>query len=98
ENDYAGEDQLTFVALGPNEEARGYRLVYDLPTPQLLAREIQAVQKSAPGNCQGIILYRMPQEEDGMALLLPSVKAVLRGEIPKSNIALKVNSSPNPWR
>lgn len=98
EKDYAGEDQLTLVALGPDQEARGYRLVYDLPTPQLLAREIEAVQKSAPENCQGIILYRMPQDEDGMALLVPSVKSVLQGKTPKSNIALKVSSSPNPWR
>jgi hypothetical protein len=40
----------------------------------------------------------MPQDEDGMALLLPSVQAVLHGEQPKSNIALKISSSPDPWR
>jgi len=95
---YVGEDQLSFVANGPTEEARGYRLVYDLPSPELLARELEAVRRAAPDNCQGVILYRMPQDEDGMALLLPSVAAVLRGADPKPDVALQVSARPDPWR
>jgi hypothetical protein len=92
-----GEDHLALLATGPSAEARGYKLIYDLPTSALLAQELEAVYRAAPANCHGVILYRLPQDQDGMALSLDTVTSVLRGKHPSARISLEVNARQDPW-
>ena len=97
---YIGEDKLTLQAVRPGRGGKGlgYRLVFDLPNTRVLDREARIVQERAPNNCRGMIIYRLPQEDDSFALSLSSAAAALRHQPEALAISADVKSRENPWR
>jgi hypothetical protein len=96
---YIGEDLYDFVAVRPAPDGRGkgYHLLYDLPTPALLARHLALVRAQRPPNCRGVILFRYAAPGDTMALPLPAIAATLRGQQAQPNLRVQFKATPAPW-
>ena len=73
-----GEQIVEFS--GAHPESDNFRLVFDLPTPQLVEKALAQLRAEAPANCLGVILFRYPQSGEGVTLPLPTLAAALRGE------------------
>jgi hypothetical protein len=86
------------VEFGPAHAGTDFRLLYDLPTPDLLARHLAMVRTERPDNCRGVILYRYPSAGESETLPLPTVEAILRGAkpVPQLRIRLRTRRSA-PW-
>lgn len=99
-SNYVGEDKVTLLAVQPgrNGKGMGYHLVYDLPSTQLVSNQMVIAHDEAPENCEGVIFYRLPSEEDPFALSVDSVAAGVEGFRPETNLLVKADVSPNPWR
>jgi hypothetical protein len=99
-SNYLGEDKLTLQAVRPGRGGKGlgYKLVFDLPNTQVLDREARMVQEEAPANCRGMIIYRLPQENDSFALALSSAASALRHEPENLAVAADLKERENPWR
>ncbi len=98
-NNYIGEDLLEFVATrsAPDGRGLGYHLVYDIPTPELIAQYLEAVKAERPKNCRGVILFRYPEAGETMTLPLPSIASVLRGEKARPGLQVNITASNAPW-
>ncbi len=96
---YIGEDLYDFVATRPAPDGRGqgFHLLYDLPTPALLAQHLATVRAQRPRNCRGVILFRYPEPAELATLPLPSVLAVLKGETPQPQLRVQFHVKPAPW-
>jgi hypothetical protein len=88
---YVGEDKLTLVATknAASGKGIGYHLVYDLPAPELIVTQNKVVADNAPSNCVGTIIYRLPDEDDPLALSAYSVSAALRNEPLSAELSAK---------
>ena len=73
-----GEQIVEFSGAHPDTD--NYRLVFDLPTPQLVERALAHLRADTPPNCLGAILFRYPQPGEGVTLPLPTLAASVRGE------------------
>jgi hypothetical protein len=98
-NAYIGEDIYDFVAVKPAPDGRGlgFHLVYDLPTPALLAQHLAVVRAQHPRNCRGVILFRYPEPGELATLPLPTVLGVLRGERAQPELRVQFQVKPAPW-
>lgn len=90
---YVGEDRLTLVATrnAASGKGIGYHLVYDLPTPAVISAQNKVLEENAPGNCLGMIIYRLPPDDDPLALSAGSVAAALRGQPTEPEISAKLS-------
>ena len=97
---YVGEDLTALTAIAPGRDGKGlgFHLRYDLPTPTLVASQMSVFRESEPSNCLGIIFYRLPAQDDSLALPLVSVRDALAGKSPYLAMNLKLASAPDPWR
>ncbi|HZO91814.1 MAG TPA: DUF3142 domain-containing protein [Chthonomonadaceae bacterium] len=96
---YIGEDIYDFVAVSPARDGRGkgYHLVYDLPTPALVAQHLALVRAQGPANCRGIILFRYPESVGAMTLPLPALAAAIRGETARPSLRVQIKAASAPW-
>ncbi len=96
---YIGEDLYDFVAVrsAPDGRGKGYHLVYDLPTPTLLARHLALVREQRPPNCRGVILFRYGEPGDTTALPIPAIAAALRAQKAQPSLRVQFKARPAPW-
>ncbi|HLV81000.1 MAG TPA: DUF3142 domain-containing protein [Chthonomonadaceae bacterium] len=96
---YIGEDIYDFEAIKPALDGRGlgYHLVYDLPTPVLVAQHLALVREQRPRSCLGVILYRYPEPDETATLPLPTLAALLRGETPQPQLKVQLKAATAPW-
>ena len=94
-----GETLYDFVAVAPAKSGRGvgFHLVYDLPTPTLLARHLALVRAQRPRNCRGVILFRYPEARETATLPLPTLQAVLQGKTPHPQLKVEIQARALPW-
>src|SRR5262249_2438589 len=94
-SDYCGEDIAQFEAVTPDISGRGkgFRLVFDQPTPALIAQYLDFVRKHRPANCRGVILFRYPQNDPAESVPLPSLLAVLRNEPLHPEIRVRLSAT-----
>jgi hypothetical protein len=94
-----GEDLLDFVATRPADSGRGlgYHLLYDLPTPELLAQHLALVRAERPRECRGVILFCYPEPETTLALPLPTLCATLRGQPTEPRLTVHLTVRKAPW-
>ncbi|HEX5324577.1 MAG TPA: DUF3142 domain-containing protein, partial [Capsulimonadaceae bacterium] len=89
------------AALSANEglpEVGPYHIVYDLPTPEVIAQYIAELRRAHLTNCRGVILFRFPEPGDEETVPLSSVAAVLHGERPRPVLTAKTSISSVPWQ
>lgn len=92
----SGERILTFVASGTDRP--DHRIVYDLPTPDALARCLNLLREKRPENCTGAILFRLPERGESATLPLATTLALWRGETPTPAVRVRVRSRiARPW-
>lgn len=107
---YIGEDRVELVPrdMHPDDPgaheapdhgmgARPYYLVYDCPTPLLLARNMDVLRADRPANCRGVILFRLPERGEAMTLPLVSIKAALNGATLQPHLQIKAEVASSPW-
>ena len=94
-----GENLVDFIAVRNARDGRGkgYHLIYDLPTPELLAQHLALVEKNRPANCRGVILFRYPEPGATMTLPLPAIAAILRKETARPDLQVKIQCAASPW-
>lgn len=92
----SGERVLTFVASGTDRP--DHRVVYDLPTPDSLARCLATLREKRPDNCAGAILFRLPERGESATLPLPTSLALWRGEAPAPSVRVRIRKGvARPW-
>jgi hypothetical protein len=90
------ESLLEFIGSG---SAKGFHIVYDLPTPEMLARCRETVQAERPRNCRGMILFRYPEEGETQTVPLPALETVLAGRSPAPDIRVSARTRRHaPWQ
>lgn len=104
---YVGEDLFDFAAplsdrvsqpeSGPPTSFGPYHLVFDLPSPTMLARHLAAVRRLRPRNCRGIIFFRYPEAGESQTLPLSAIEAALHGWPAHPALRIVVNASSLPW-
>ena len=94
-----GENLADFVAVRNARDGRGkgYHLIYDLPTPELLAQHLALVEKNRPLNCRGVILFRYPEPGATMTLPLPAIAAALQKRTAQPDLQVKIHCAASPW-
>lgn len=94
-----GEEIVELTALEPADDGRGkgYQLVYDLPTPALVAQHLALVRAQRPRHCRGVILFRYPEPEGTMTLPFPSLAAAIRGEKAAPRLNVRFRTASAPW-
>ncbi|HWD39424.1 MAG TPA: DUF3142 domain-containing protein [Fimbriimonas sp.] len=93
------EELLMLKAVKPDQNGRGLgsHIAYVIPTADSLKTQIETLKANLPANCQGLILYRYPGENDEFALPLRTVADVLQGKQPALDIKIKLNQRSEPW-
>jgi hypothetical protein len=96
---YYGEDVYDFVATIPARDGKGkgWHVVYDLPTPTMMARDLAIVNARRDANCRGILLFRYPEEGDTMSLPLHAIQSVLEHQPLKPDLQVQVKTASVPW-
>lgn len=85
---YIGEDviDLEAVRAASNGQGLGYHLVYEMPTPELIAQHLAEVRRDRPANCRGVILFRYPEADSAMTVPMEGIAAVLSGKSARPEI------------
>ena len=89
---YIGEDviDLEAVRAASNGQGLGYHLVYELPTPELIAQHLTEVRRDRPANCRGVILFRYPEADSAMTVPLEGIATVLTGKPARPEIEVRL--------
>lgn len=93
---YIGEDICELDAT-PQETYGRYRVVYDLPTPEMVRQHLALLSDKRPSNCLGAILFRYPEKGETETLAPVALESALRGEKPHPNLAVRYKVSAAPW-
>ena len=72
-----GEEQTIFHA---RKDGKNYSLLYRVSTADLVTRFLRTIESGRPNNCVGAILFRVPAENDGMAVALSELRRSFRHE------------------
>jgi len=94
-----GESHFSFLAVKPGRGGRGlgYRIVYRVPSAESVAQSIDLVRSSRPANCRGVILFRLAQPDESLALALPTLAAAVRRELVAPKIVLRKSARSSPY-
>jgi hypothetical protein len=94
-----GEDLLDFVAIQAAQSGKGlgYHLIYDLPTPDLVARHLALIRAERPRECRGVILFCYPEPDATLALPLPALCAALRSQHTDPRLTVSMKTRKAPW-
>jgi hypothetical protein len=95
-----GENLVDLVAVqaGAMGKGLGYHLIYDLPTPDLVARHLALIRKRRPPECQGVILFCYPEPEGTLALPLPALTSAIAGKPTAPNMKVQITAQRPTWR
>ena len=92
---WTGEEILKFRAIKPAASGygKGFTLCYSLPTPRLLLRAANFVKSERGANCQGAVIYRMPEPESSFTIPLDAaVRAVAKKDsVPELKVECRFN-------
>lgn len=96
---FIGEEIHQFVAVCPaqNGDGKGFHVVYDLPTPALVAHHLAVVESERPANCRGVILFRYPQPNETMTLPWKSLEAALKKQPVAPHLRVEIQAVTAPW-
>lgn len=94
-----GEDLYEVEALVDTSDGRGkgYRLLFEVPTPQMVETQLALLRRQRPANCLGAILFRYPEAQETVTLPLSSLEAVCTGRKPLPHLSVHVRRSAAPW-
>ncbi|MBS1709393.1 MAG: DUF3142 domain-containing protein [Armatimonadetes bacterium] len=94
EKDWVGEELAEFRAVQPAADGRGlgYRLVYTLPSPELVARGLETVLHDRGPGCQGAVVYRVPEAGSSFTVPMESVLSRPKGRVPQVRVEAKLRS------
>jgi hypothetical protein len=97
--DYIGEDIYDFAGSDPSIGGPdgNWDVVYDMPSPAIIARHLAIVREQTPDNCLGVILYRMPSGRNSATLPIATVASVIHGERPSPHLSVDVKPARLPW-
>lgn len=92
---WVGEEILKFKAVRPSPtgEGLGYTLAYSLPSPDLILRSFQSVNERRGSNCQGVILYRMPETGSSFSVPLTASEHALKSKPIESDLSVRLTTS-----
>jgi hypothetical protein len=96
---FIGEEIHQFTAIRPaqNGEGKGFRVLYDLPTPELVAQHLELIRRERPANCRGVVLFRYPQQGETMTLSWASLQAALNGQPAAPHLRVDIKVESLPW-
>jgi hypothetical protein len=94
---YIGEDIFDFVPAETESGGRSPHLIFDLPTPEMIAQHLAAVRANRPPNCRGVILFRYPEAGESLTLPMPALAAAVKGEPVRPDLRVRVTSVAAPW-
>jgi len=99
EKQFIGENLVILKAVRPDEQGKGqgFRIAYWVPGAEMLRRQLEIVRDSRPGNCQGVILYRFPEEKDVLSLPLATVEAAVFNQPLKPKLEVKATRHGSPY-
>ncbi len=72
-------------------KGNGWKLLYTIPTPELLRKELDIVNADRPDNCVGVLLFRYPQPGELLSLPLVTVEAAIRGKPSVPDLSVKLS-------
>ncbi|MGO8671512.1 MAG: DUF3142 domain-containing protein [Capsulimonadaceae bacterium] len=96
---YIGEDIYDFAGqeVTMSDGAIHWDLVYDLPTPALVALDMNTVRRQRPDNCLGVIFFRLPEPGEVDALSLGSIAAAVKGRATQPHLTIHMTAERSPW-
>ena len=99
ERDFIGENLVILKAVRPDEQGRGkgFQIAFWVPGAEMLRRQLEIVRESRPSNCQGVILYRFPEEKDALSLPLKTIEAAVFNQQLKPKLVVNVSRHGAPW-
>jgi len=95
----ATESQYRFIAVKPgkNGQGKGYWLVYRIPNVDGVDMQIRVVRESVSSNCRGIVLFRIPEQGESMAIPMESLIALHLGKPMGVDGDLRVKRTEEPF-
>jgi hypothetical protein len=95
----SGENLVDLIATQPGAMGKGlgYHLIYDLPTPALVAQHLALIRNRRPPECNGVILFCYPEPETTLALPLPSLTAALVGKPTQPDLKVQLAAHRATW-
>ncbi|HVT10668.1 MAG TPA: DUF3142 domain-containing protein [Fimbriimonadaceae bacterium] len=99
EKSYVGEDLMTVEAVKPDLGGRGKgdRIVYFLPAPEMVSRQLADARAEAGSFCRGVVLYRFPEPGETTALPLESIVAAIRLEPKTVDFGIEMRARSVPY-
>lgn len=93
--EWIGEEILKLKAVqsAANGEGLGYTLAYSLPSPVVTQLAQDLVDQTRGANCQGVIIYRMPEVGSSFTVPLDSILRTRRHQTLEPKLDVKVTSS-----
>jgi hypothetical protein len=92
---YCGEDIVQYDAR-PDESGGVFRVLYDLPTPELIRRHLKALERR-PSRCMGAILFRYPEPSETQTVPLDSLEAAIKGAETAPALDVRLHANAAPW-
>ena len=95
ENDWVGEEILKFRAIKPSPSGQGlgYTIAFSLPTPKILEKAFDEVKQNRGPNCQGVIIYRMPEPGSSFTTPFESSPLIKNKKDVAPNLEVKVTGN-----
>lgn len=95
----ATESQYRFFAVKPgkNGQGKGYWLVYRIPNVEGVVKQIQIVRDSVSSKCEGIVLFRIPEQGESMAIPMESLIASHLGKPMGVEVDIIVQRTEDPF-
>ncbi|MES1227403.1 MAG: hypothetical protein ABUL72_01960, partial [Armatimonadota bacterium] len=99
DKEWVGEEILKFKAIkpSPSGDGLGFTLAFNVPTPALLAKSYKQVQANRGANCQGVIIYRMPEAGASFTIPLATIQKVLTNAPIVPEIEVKLTSGQDAF-
>ena len=96
---FIGEECYRFIAkeAAENGDGKGYHIIYDLPTAELVTQHLALIRANRPANCRGVILFRYPQPNETMTLPWTSLQAALNNQPTVPHLRVKIQAKALPW-
>jgi hypothetical protein len=99
--DYCGEDlyelQAQVKTAGAEERSGDYRVIYEVPTAELVSRQLTVLRSKRPDNCLGMILFRYPEPAEISTVPLSAIAAAIQGKPAAPQLRVHVNYRQAPW-
>ena len=93
------ENGLMFRAIRPDRSGKGlgWRLLYTMPTAELLRKQLDIVRTNRPDNCEGVVIFRYPQPGEVLSLPLAAVASAVRNQPSLLRMNAKLSVKPAVW-